>query len=154
MLMRLIPQMWMALSLLGFTACTEGPDGTVKPIENPEAPAPAVEDSMLPLTSHRPASPIANLGAPGEIAFGSIWFDGTKQSGTSNWTSTFNATSQWYEITITGESYFYTSYATVVTPNDARLCRTGSVSGKLLVICTDTAGTPATSRFGFVTFKQ
>lgn len=96
----------------------------------------------------------ANLVGTGPIAYGVIWSDGTKYSGTPNWLSTYNATLKRYEIAIVGESYYYLSYATVVTPaGDSRVCRTSSVSGKLLIYCTDLAGTPQSSRLSFVTSK-
>jgi hypothetical protein len=152
-LMRSMQHTLIALSLCGFVGCLEGADGTVKPADGSEPTAPAVDDTMLPVTSHKPATPVANLGPPGEIAFGTMWFDGSKQSGTSNFSSAWNAASQWYEITISGESYFYLSYATMVSSFDAPSCRPSSVGGKLLVICTNAAGAQIQSRFSFVTFK-
>jgi hypothetical protein len=92
--------------------------------------------------------------AAGPIAFGVVYSNGAKQSGTPNWTSSYNSTYQRYEISITGENYYYLSYATLITPaGDQRYCRSSSVSGKLLVYCYDQAGNAATSRFGFTTFK-
>ncbi len=69
------------------------------------------------------------------IAFGYIGSDGTKISGTANFTSTWNATSKWYEITITAESYFFNTYTTVVTTagNGCYFASTDSSGGKLLV---------------------
>ena len=91
--------------------------------------------------------------AKGPLAFGTVWMNGAKQKGYGNWTSTFNATYTRYEITISGQNYYYLNYATVVTPMDTRFCKSSSVSGKLLVQCYDKDGNPATSRFGFVTYK-
>lgn len=97
--------------------------------------------------------PIPEAGQP--LAFGTVWFNGAKQKGTPNWTSSYNASFNRYEIDIDGENYFYLNYATVLTPaGDTRFCRSSSVSGKLLVYCYDANGAPATSRFGFVTFKN
>jgi peptidyl-Asp metalloendopeptidase len=91
----------------------------------------------------------------GPLAFGVLWSDGAKQSGTSNWSSTYNSTYQRYEINISGESYYYTQYTTNVTAaGDARFCRTDSVGGNLLVYCFDHNGNPATSRLAFVTYKK
>ncbi len=88
------------------------------------------------------------------IAYGVVYSNGSKKSGTANWTSAYNSTYKRYEINITGESYYYLRYATNVTPaGDIRFCRTSSVSGKLLVYCYDKNGGSATSRFGFATFK-
>jgi peptidyl-Asp metalloendopeptidase len=92
------------------------------------------------------------LGGP--LAFGVVYSDGSKQSGTSNWSSTYNSTYQRYEITISGESYYYLSYATNITPaGDVRFCRSSSVDGKLLVYCYDANGQRAPSRFAFSTYK-
>jgi len=141
-----------ALTTLALAACAENLGPTTEATDPTD---PGVTDADLPASSHKNTSPISNLGAPGEIAFGAIDAAGTKLSGTTNWTSTFNAALTRYEITITGESYFFTSYATMVTPlADVRYCRTNSVGGKLLISCANSAGTDTTSRLAFVTFKQ
>ena len=91
--------------------------------------------------------------AKSPLAFGTVWSNGSKQKGYGNWTSSFNAGSMRYEISISGQNYYYLNYATVVTPMDKRFCKSSSVSGKLLVYCYDHQGQPATSRFAFVTYK-
>ena len=92
--------------------------------------------------------------ADNPIAFGVVYSNGSKKSGTANWTSTYNSTYKRYEIAISGENYYYLRYATNVTPaGDIRFCRTSSVGGKLLVYCYNKNGGSATSRFGFSTFK-
>ena len=99
------------------------------------------------------AADLADVSGP--IAFGVVYFNGTKQSGTSNWASSYNSTYKRYEIKISGQNYYYTKYSTVITPaGDKRFCRSSSVGGKLLVYCYDSNGAAQTSRFGFVTFKQ
>ncbi|MEM7319469.1 MAG: S8 family serine peptidase, partial [Pseudomonadota bacterium] len=75
--------------------------------------------------------------AKSPLAFGTIWSNGSKQASYGSWTSSFNAGSMRYEITITGQNYHYLRYATVVTPMDRRFCKSSSVSGKLLVYCYD-----------------
>jgi hypothetical protein len=143
-------------ALSGLAACAEmeptAPEGAP---EEPAAEVDATTDAMNPLAAPPAKSGgSASLVGTGPIAYGAILADGAKYSGTSNWSSTFNATYNRYEITITGESYFYLSYATVVTPaGDVRFCRTDSVSGKLLIACYDHAGNAATSRIGFVTSR-
>lgn len=82
-----------------------------------------------------------------------------KQSGTPNWTSTYNAAQKWFEITIPGENYFYMADTTVATPSFATggrgMCTSGSVSNKLLIECYDGAGNPVLPvSVGFATFKQ
>ena len=94
---------------------------------------------------------------PGEapLAFGVVYNDGRKMSGTPNWSSIYNDVYKRYEIKITGENYYYLRYATNVTPaGDLRFCKTDSVGGKLLVTCNDKNGNPAPSRFGFVTYQK
>jgi hypothetical protein len=136
-------------ALCGLASCAE--------LEQPSADRPAqgdeITDDMLPLPAGRPGIS-ANLVGNGPIAYGVVNTDGSKIGGTANWSSTFNAALSRYEISITGESYHFTSYATVVTPvADIRFCRTSSVGGDLLVLCYNTAGTLTTSRFGFVVSK-
>ena len=98
------------------------------------------------------AASLADVSGP--IAFGVVDSNGVKQSGTGNWSSSYNATYKRYEITITGENYYYLNYAALITPaGDVRFCRSDSVGGKLLVYCYDAAGVGQTSRFGFTTFK-
>ena len=72
------------------------------------------------------------------IAFGFIRSDGTIDSGTGNFTCSWNAGSSRYEITITGELYFWTDYTTVVTlasqsDTHGAIAKVGSMSGRLLI---------------------
>lgn len=88
------------------------------------------------------------------IAYGYINTDGTVASGTGNFTSVFDSTNKWYAITITGKNYFFSNFSTVVTPSfnsatPAPICGTGSVSGKLLVACYNTAGARVQPPAGF-----
>jgi hypothetical protein len=85
------------------------------------------------------------------IAYGFVNSNGTLASGTSNVSSAWTGTR--YEITIDGESYFFSSYATLASPTcDNATMDIGSVSGKLLI-------TPRVNNvitqcpFQFVTFK-
>ncbi len=89
------------------------------------------------------------------IAYAFIGSDGLKDSGTPNVSSTWNAGSQYYEITISGESYFYNTYVTTITlgGSTAGVARTSSVSGKLLVYIYNLSGTLMQSNFQFVTYK-
>ncbi|WP_298774230.1 hypothetical protein [uncultured Shewanella sp.] len=94
------------------------------------------------------------ISSVGPVAYGTVLSSGAKYAGSANWSSSYNATYTRYEISITGENYYYLSYATVITPaGDQRYCKSNSVSGKLLVECYDNNGNKATSRFGFVSFK-
>ena len=112
----------------------------------------AVEELTDSERDFAPAADLADVSGP--IAFGVVYFNGAKQSGTDNWTSSYNGTYTRYEIKISGENYYYTQYSTVITPaGDQRFCHSSSVGGKLLVYCYDSNGAPQTARFGFVTFK-
>lgn len=122
-----------------------------------------LKDNGVLVTGKGVTKPRINLdyirGAPptdgGPLAFGTVYFNGAKKSGTPNWTSSFNATYNRYEITIADQNYYYLKYATAVTPaGDTRFCKSSSVSGKLLIYCYDANGNPATSRFSFVTYKN
>ncbi|MCL1126002.1 hypothetical protein [Shewanella surugensis] len=94
------------------------------------------------------------MSSVGPVAYGTVLLGGSKYAGSANWSSSYNATDKRYEITITGESYYYMSYATVITPaGDQRYCNSNSASGKLLVECYDSNGNQTTSRFGFISFK-
>jgi len=99
-------------------------------------------------------SGIARVSLP--IAYGVINRDGSVIEATSNVSSTWNATDQRYEISITGESYFIRTYVTAVTVlggSSPFLATTSSVSGKLLVYVFDLAGNKTQERFHFVVFK-
>ena len=135
----------------GLAACAEIDEANV---EQQGSVDPATDSMRAPPAAPHAGGASTNLVGTGPIAYGALLADGTKFSGTTNWSSTFNAALQRYEITITGESYFYLNYATVVTPaGDIRFCRTDSVSGRLLIYCFDAGGTPAASRIGFVTSR-
>ncbi len=71
----------------------------------------------------------------GVIAYGTVTSNGTLYSGTSNLSVSWNSSLNRYEITITGEDYYYLDYVTIVTPSSGMPCfaRTNSMSGKLLV---------------------
>ncbi|MCK6472701.1 MAG: hypothetical protein L6R28_13235 [Planctomycetes bacterium] len=90
------------------------------------------------------------------IAAGFVNQDGTKQSGSDNFTSTWDAVNELYVITITDVDYVHGEYVTVITPTN----RTGAVpstfpgplDGKLRVAF-NLGGNPIDRPFQFVTFK-
>ena len=88
------------------------------------------------------------------IAYGFILSSGVKNWGTSNVTSSWDATNSWYAITISGYSYFYSDYITVVTPicGPGWSVSTGSVSGNLLVNIANASNVKAQCNFQFVTY--
>lgn len=88
------------------------------------------------------------------IAYAFILANGSKTWGTSNVTSSWDATNQWYVITISGYSYFYSEFITVVTPicGPGWSVRTASVSGNLLVQTANASNAYAQCGFQFVTY--
>jgi hypothetical protein len=97
----------------------------------------------------------ANTSLP--IAYGYINSTGAKMSGSANVSSTWDATNSRYSITISGHSYYYSDYVTVITPST--VCANGytpstsSVGGNLLVYFKNASGTTAQCQFQFVTYK-
>ena len=113
----------------------------------------AAETDRAPATSAA-VQPQATTAIRRPIAYGYINTNGTVASGSGNFTSVFDSTNKWYAITITGKNYFFSNFSTVVTPSfnssaAAPGCGTGSVGGKLLVACYDTAGARVQPPAGF-----
>lgn len=141
------------LSLLSFAACA---DLSAAPTESETTDVAAeLTDSQRPAPADRLAVHANALGAPGQIALGTIGSSGAKITGSTNWTSTINGSR--YEVTITGESYYYSSYATNVTPlglGTHVTCSTDSLGGKLLIGCFDPAtGAAVLPAVAFTTSK-
>lgn len=99
--------------------------------------------------AHRPAA--NGSGIP--IAFASVSYDGTEQSGTSNVTTDYNSTTGLYELKIARVCFLRTSYTTVATvsgyngfPNGALFVNTDDdghyckQTGKLVVGLRDVNG--------------
>jgi hypothetical protein len=89
------------------------------------------------------------------IAYGTVTSAGVFSTGSSNFTVSWDATNSWYLITITGESYFLTSYTTVVTPAGSNILipMTNSVGGQLIVELYNLSGTRIQGNFAFAVFK-
>lgn len=89
------------------------------------------------------------------IAFATVNAAGAVLSGTPNVSCAWNATDLQYEITIAGESYVYSKYATMVTPLSSTAYRfmAASVNNKLVVKLFNSTGTGMQAIFSFVTFK-
>ncbi len=89
------------------------------------------------------------------IAYGYISGSGAVASGTPNFSCTWNAGSDRYEIEIDNESYFFNDYVTVVTVNANNVqARVSSSGGRMLVYLeriSDQSRT--TGNFQFVTYK-
>jgi len=93
------------------------------------------------------------------IAWGFVNSDGTLGAHSTNVTSTWNAAALRYEITIAGESYFFSNYATIVTPTLSTPLTTmlipnvASFQNKLHVQLLSATGSSTQGNFQFVTFK-
>lgn len=101
----------------------------------------------------RPSTGTSNL-VP--IAYGNITPTGIINSGSGNFTVSKIATG-WYAITITGESYQFQIYTTVVTANGGGspvITTTGSGGGALHVYTFNAAGVAVDNQFCFVVYKQ
>lgn len=94
-----------------------------------------------------------NYGVSTPVAYGAISNTGVVMSGTSNISCTWNSTNSRYEITITGESYYYADYVTTITAGGPYVVESSSISGKLLVTLYNLAGSKVQANFDFVTYK-
>lgn len=88
------------------------------------------------------------------LAYAFVMSNGAIMANTPNvancvWNSTYGR----YEITIAGESYYYTDYVTVVSPASSLIAHVASISGKLLVYTRNSAGDPVQGSFQFITYK-
>lgn len=110
-------------------------------------------DSQHPSLQHSEDAQPAFQTSP--LAYGYVFTNGAIGSGSGNFTATWNPTYKWYAISITGISYYYSSYSTVVTttlPYGNTNCQTDSVGGQLLVLCYTSSGAQTQADFGFIVF--
>ena len=101
---------------------------------------------------NRPSTGTANL-VP--IAYGNI-SSGVINSGSGNF-SVAQVSTGVYTISITGESFLYSQYASIVTPVNAGvpiIAATGSGAGLLQIRLYNTAGANVDGIFSFVVYKQ
>jgi hypothetical protein len=89
------------------------------------------------------------------ICFGVVSSNGTIDSGTGNFSVTHSSGTGIYTIGITGETYSFITYNTVVTPVglSAILSSSFSSSGNLVIRLFNTNGTLVDADFSFVVFK-
>lgn len=90
------------------------------------------------------------------IAYGNIATSGFINSGSGNF-SVSKITTGWYAITITGESYQFQTYTSVITPvgsGAAIMVGTGSGGGNLYVYTYNASGVATDNQFCFVAYKQ
>ena len=100
----------------------------------------------------KPGTGSANL-VP--VCYGSVAAAGTINSGSSNFSVVNSATGQ-YDITITGENYLSSNFATsisVISGTTFRIATTGASGGDLIVRVFDINGTLVNSSFHFIVFK-
>jgi hypothetical protein len=88
------------------------------------------------------------------ICYGNVSSAGLIHSGSGNFTVS-RITTGWYAITITGESYQFQVYTTVVTPvTGPAMVATGSGGGNLYVYTYDQTGAAADNQFCFTVYQQ
>lgn len=100
----------------------------------------------------QPPQKLVEKAKKGPLAFGFVNSDGSVASGSGNFTA--SVSSNLYTISIKKVSYYYSSFATIVTPAvpDVSYCTTDSVGGNLLVHCYNSSGASTPASFAFVTF--
>jgi hypothetical protein len=116
------------------------------------SPAMAATDSESGIGRHAAARVLRPTVPRRPIAYGTVFSDGTVESGTGNFTATWDSTNHWYAIHITGQNYFWLNYTTELTtslPQGNGFCQVDSVSGNLLVRCYNLAGQPQQAVFDF-----
>ncbi|MDI6828706.1 MAG: hypothetical protein QME62_09505, partial [Armatimonadota bacterium] len=94
--------------------------------------------------------------ATSPIAYGVINSNGTKLSGTSNVSSSWDSANQWYRITISGVSYSnltHVAIANVVGLSDPRFAMTSASGSDLVVILFNMSGGKTQGIFHFAVFK-
>jgi hypothetical protein len=91
------------------------------------------------------------------IAYGFVNSNGTLASSSGNVSAAWNSGLGRYEISISGESYFFSSYVAVVTLSSSCAysdsARTSSSGGNLLVYVTSGTGTAKQCSYQFVVYK-
>ena len=98
---------------------------------------------------------VQTTAAKGPLAYGFVRSAGTTPSGSGNYNAAWIASENRYEITISGEYYFWYLYTTVVTSNSSAVFRErlDSVNGKLLVYLYNASGALIQGDFQFITYK-
>ncbi|MCW5937467.1 MAG: hypothetical protein KIT11_09195 [Fimbriimonadaceae bacterium] len=94
------------------------------------------------------------LSAAVPLAYGTVAADGSRLSGTTNWTCTYDAATQRYLISIDGVAYFMADQTTIVTAvNTSTFFTTvSSFDGMVVVHVRNGDGDPVQKAFSFVTY--
>lgn len=92
---------------------------------------------------------------PGIVAHGHISDDGTIDSGTGNFTVNYESSLNRYRISITGVSYLFSNYTTLVTTvgSSAQQASYNSVGGDLLIYIFDSSGSHDVGDFSFIVYE-
>jgi hypothetical protein len=129
------------------TTGTPGPQGAT----GPQGPQGATGATGATGPQGEPGPPGNGSGA---IAYGVIGSTATIVNGSQNFTVTWNATQNWYEIDISGENYYFGNYVTSVSAiGYPAMTGISSVGGKLLVMIYDLDGNQVQGLFSFQTLK-
>ena len=123
-------------------ACSSGSVGGKMLIECRDGNGTPITPASIAFVSFR--KPGATAIVKGPLAYGVVSQNGSKLSGSSNWSSAFDTANQQFKITISGVNYHHHDFATLVTPafhnGESGVCTSDSVDGKLLVRCKDAGG--------------
>jgi hypothetical protein len=139
-----------------------GPAGPAGPTGATGAQGPAGPAGAIgPAGPQGPAGPTGATGSTGPagaaapsmiVAMGTVDYGGNLFNDIGVTSVVWNSTTKYWVITLTGITYFYADYVTLVTANDGYATQ-GSVSGKLLIIIYDSTGTAEKDGFSFVVFS-
>lgn len=91
------------------------------------------------------------------IGYGWVASNGTKVAGTGGWTSSYNGSFGWYEISFTGKSFSLGNGDVVMAVpagSTERQCGGDSVSSKAIVIVTNESGTRVQQQFLFIAYAR
>lgn len=134
-------------------------DGAVNAADMNDGSGSGVDADLLDGQNSSAFAAASHTHAGLPVAYGTVNSTGAILSGTPNFTVAWNSTQLWYEIVITGESYFYPNYTTLITVLQGGACSTihptvGSTNGDtMLVVLTNNSDTRVQCGFQFVTFE-
>jgi len=137
------------------TVGATGPQGPQGPKGDTGAAGPqGVQGIQGPKGDTGPQGPQGVPGLNMVVAMGTVTPEGNIYSGYNVSSVTFNASSHYYNITLTGINYSFLNYVTLVSlvdsVNSGRTIESISGEGKLLVHIYDDAGNPVQDYFHFV----
>ena len=137
---------------IGATGAT-GPEGENGTAGATGATGPAGENGTA--GPQGPPGPSGDTGPLEVVAAGFIMSNTAIHTGYNVTLVTWDTATSQYLVNITGVSYFYNDYITIVTPGSTDVvgAMVGSLGGNLAVALFDAAGTKVQGNFQFVTYR-